>query len=68
MAVRRVGVPRNQLDDLLVRPPWNGSTRHCWTSLVVDPIEQIEELADLRDRGLLSTEEFEEQKRKVLGP
>jgi hypothetical protein len=36
--------------------------------LVVDPVEQIKELADLRDRGLLSPEEFERQKDKVLNP
>jgi hypothetical protein len=34
--------------------------------VVVDPVRQLEELADLRDRGLLSSEEFERQKEKVL--
>jgi hypothetical protein len=34
--------------------------------LIVDPIEQIEELADLWTRGLLSREEFERQKAKML--
>jgi hypothetical protein len=33
---------------------------------VADPIKQIEALADLRDRGLLTPEEFERQKAKVL--
>jgi hypothetical protein len=34
--------------------------------LIVDPIEQLEALADLCDRGLLSPEEFERQRAKVL--
>ena len=29
--------------------------------------EQLEQLADLRDRGVLSPEEFEAQKAKILG-
>jgi hypothetical protein len=32
-----------------------------------DPIEQLEKLANLRDRGVLSPEEFEAQKKRVLG-
>lgn len=32
-----------------------------------DPIAQLERLADLRDRGVLTEEEFAEQKRRVLG-
>ena len=32
----------------------------------VDPIDQIERLESLRDRGVLSQEEFERAKRKVL--
>jgi len=34
-------------------------------ALIVDPIEQLEELADLRRRGLLTSEEFERQKTRV---
>ena len=33
----------------------------------VDPIEQLTKLADLRDRGVLTDEEFEAQKRRLLG-
>ncbi len=36
--------------------------------LVVDPVNQLAELADLHRRGLLSSEEFQEQKNKVLEP
>ena len=32
-----------------------------------DPVEQLSKLADLRDRGVLSDEEFEAQKAKILG-
>jgi hypothetical protein len=32
-----------------------------------DPVEQLTKLADLRDRGVLSDEEFEQQKRRILG-
>jgi hypothetical protein len=33
---------------------------------MVDPIEQLEELADLCTRGFLSREEFEDQKARIL--
>ena len=33
----------------------------------VDPIEQLRELAKLRDDGILTEEEFAAEKRKVLG-
>jgi len=33
----------------------------------VDPIEQIEKLGELKDKGLLTEEEFAAQKAKVLG-
>jgi hypothetical protein len=33
----------------------------------VDRVEQLTKLADLRDRGVLSNEEFEQQKRRILG-
>jgi hypothetical protein len=35
---------------------------------VVDPVEQLRELSDLCRRGLLSPEEYELQKGKVLDP
>ncbi|HEX9766305.1 MAG TPA: PH domain-containing protein [Nitriliruptorales bacterium] len=33
----------------------------------VDPVDQLERLADLRDRGAISEEEFEAKKRDLLG-
>lgn len=66
--VRRTAACRNQLIGVLVRPPCSGGEQHAWADLVIDPIEQIEELADLRHRGLLTAEEFERQKAKVIRP
>jgi hypothetical protein len=33
-----------------------------------DPVVLLEKLAALHDRGLLSYEEFQQQKRRLLGP
>jgi hypothetical protein len=57
---------RNGGINLLTRPP---STERAtdWSAWVVDPAAQLEELADLRTRGLLTQEEFEDQKARVLG-
>jgi hypothetical protein len=35
-------------------------------ALLVDPVAQLAELADLRERGFISAAEFESQKAKVL--
>jgi hypothetical protein len=37
------------------------------TAVAPDPISQLSQLADLRDRGVLSADEFDAQKRRVLG-
>jgi hypothetical protein len=66
--MRRIGASRVHLVGVLARPPDHGAERRGWAAMVVDPVKQLEELADLRDRGLLSPEEFERQKEKVLEP
>jgi hypothetical protein len=33
----------------------------------MDPVEQLRELAKLRDEGILTEEEFSAEKRKILG-
>ncbi len=66
MTLRRVRVSRTQLVGVLTRPPSSGAEPQAFCAMVVDPFEQIRELADLRDRGLLSDGEFERQKAKVL--
>jgi Short C-terminal domain len=64
--MRRVGNSRSDLIGVLARPPCIGGEQHGWADSVVDPVDQIEELADLCRRGLLSAAEFERQKAKVL--
>ena len=60
---RRHGTP------LLARPPCGPPTyEEAWSTLIVDTTEQLEALADLLARGLLSPAEFEQQKAKVIGP
>jgi Short C-terminal domain len=64
--MRRRRTHRRRQGDLLARPPV-GSRELAggMAALIVDPMEQLEELADLRSRGLLSSEEFERQKTRV---
>jgi hypothetical protein len=55
--------------DLLVRRPqsgWAGEPRA--ELIVIDPVAQLRELAALAEEGLLTTEEYERQRRRVLGP
>ena len=51
--------------DLLARPPDAGQQDGI-DAFIVDPVEQLAELEDLHARGILSGEEFENQKRRVL--
>lgn len=44
-----------------------GAMQEAQTQQGADPIERLERLAALKDRGLLTDEEFEQQKRKILG-
>ncbi|MGH8829191.1 MAG: SHOCT domain-containing protein [Jiangellaceae bacterium] len=66
--MRRVRMTRRERVDLLTRPP---SAEHTVesriTALIVNPVDQLRELAELFDRGLLSAEEFERQRDKVFG-
>lgn len=65
----RVELRRDRRHGLLSRPPWTGyEIRDPWGSALVDPVAQLEELVDLHARGLMSREELDEQKAKVLGP
>jgi hypothetical protein len=52
--------------DLLARPPCGVMFEDAWMAFVVDPVEQLSALADLHVRGLLSPDEFERQKAKVI--
>ena len=37
------------------------------SAVTPDALQQLEKLAELKDRGVLSDEEFEVQKRRILG-
>jgi Short C-terminal domain len=55
--------------DLLARPPCGVRMyENGWAALIVDPTEQLKTLADLLSRGLLSPQEYERQKAKVIEP
>jgi Short C-terminal domain len=58
---------RRDRPDLLARPPCVAATYDdSWVGLVVDPTDQLEALADLLARGLLSSDEFDREKAKIL--
>jgi hypothetical protein len=60
---------RSYRTNLLVRPPCGIHTSESsWTAFIIDPIEQLQALADLLSRGLLSAAEFERQKAKIIEP
>ena len=60
---------RRHRANLLARPPCGSLTyERGWSTLTVDPAEQLEVLADLLGRGLLSPEEYQRQKAKVIEP
>jgi hypothetical protein len=71
MTAREAGdvrVPRSRSGrpDLLQRPPTSVDADQGWLAMIVDPIDQIEALSELRQRGLLTEEEFNRQKDKLL--
>jgi hypothetical protein len=51
--------------EVLERRPWLVEAPATNRPLI-DPVDQLEELAGLLDQGLISRAAFEEQKRKVL--
>jgi hypothetical protein len=67
MTMRALAVSRRDRPDLLTRPPCSAAI--CdgrWAALIVDSTEQLKTLADLLARGLLSPEEYQQHKAKVL--
>jgi hypothetical protein len=67
MIMRWVRTSRSDRSDLLTRPPCGVQAYEDRVrSWIVDPVEQLAELADLLQRGLLSREEFERHKAKVI--
>jgi Short C-terminal domain len=65
--MRRLRHVRRSGTDLLTRPPALASpSPPAWMSAIIDPVVQIEELAQLCERGFISADDFERQKAKVL--
>ena len=65
--MRRMMPTRRHQADLIARPPLGGAgVERAWASLIIDPVEQLRALADLRDRGLLSQAEFSAQRQRIL--
>ena len=59
---------RDAIPDLLSRPPIG--TREFvteWAHVLVDPVRQLQQLADLHGAGLLSHDEYERYKLHVSG-
>jgi hypothetical protein len=52
--------------DLLVRRPWLDEPGAHRRASLIDAIEELEELAALLHRGLLSRAEFDRQKHRLL--
>ena len=65
--MRRVAPTRRNRADLIARPPLGGvGVERAWASLIIDPVQQLRALADLRDRGLISPAEFSVQRQRIL--
>jgi len=65
--MRRVIPTRRHQADLIARPPLGGvGVERVWASLIIDPVHQLRALADLRDRGLISSAEFSVQRQRIL--
>lgn len=64
--MRRVADTREDSPDLLARRPWIDRSFSAEPTPRVNPVDQLRELADLYDRGLLSREELERQWAKVF--
>lgn len=55
-------------EDLLARPPFGHREVACgWGEMLIDPVEQLKALAELRRAGVLSDDEFSRQKAKIVG-
>jgi hypothetical protein len=60
--------PRSRRPDLLTRPPWRtDGAVPAWSASIFDPVAPLAELADLLGRGLITRQEYERQKSKVIG-
>ena len=65
--VSRRQAQRWQQQDAQQAPPQQYEEPPPPAAPAVDPIEQLKELAALKDQGILTEEEFAAQKAKILG-
>jgi hypothetical protein len=66
--MRRLRNVRRSGTGLLTRPPAPAGPGHpAWLCAIIDPVAQVADLDDLRQRGFISADDFERQKAKVLG-
>jgi hypothetical protein len=63
--MRRVAHPRGDLPDLLARRPWIDLGFAAGPAPGVSPTDQLRELVDLYERGLVTREELDRQRTKV---
>jgi hypothetical protein len=66
--VDRRGTHRDYATDLVAPPTHRAPGTALLGDLLIDPAAQIRCLAELVDRDLISPEEFDEAKRRVLRP
>jgi hypothetical protein len=65
--MRRSSTSRSQRPDLLDRSPTTArEPGRGWAPLVIDPVRQLRELADLHHLGLRNRDEYQPQNSKVL--
>jgi hypothetical protein len=60
-------LPRRSRTDLLTRPPCLMERPTAWEELLIDPVAQLSELADLLSRRLLSQQEYQAMKDRIVG-
>jgi hypothetical protein len=60
-------LPRRSRADLLTRPPCLMERPTAWQELLIDPVAQLSELADLLSRRLLSQQEYQAMKDRIVG-
>jgi hypothetical protein len=65
--MHRTAGTRKEHCDLLAGTLPAAAAEDPWAALLIDPVAQLSELADLVERGLVSPEDFERQRRKVFG-
>jgi hypothetical protein len=64
---KTVKIFTNKVQDAIETRKNTGSQSVSNTPLIEDPYEKLEKLAGLKEKGIISEEEFNEEKKKILG-